>query len=114
MATPQSKNTKPAEEKATQTAEESLSKVEEVGEAVPASAYVPVFLDEEGEQIPRNSILRVCTTEKVAGNLRALDGTLITPEPVAELHGPDLRDGDWFTTQFRAGFLRVHSVKKIR
>lgn len=82
--------------------------------AVDLSQYVPVFRDEDGELIPRNSILRVATTEKVNGNLRALDGTLITPEPVTDLHGPDIRDGDWFTTQYRAGFIRVDTVKKIR
>lgn len=75
-------------------------------------AYVPVLLDENGDRIPRNSLIRLVTT--TGRNLRALDGELITPEPVAELKGPDVRRGDWYTVQFEAGLIAVDSVKKLR
>lgn len=75
-------------------------------------AYVPVLLDENGDRIPRNSLIRLITT--TGRNLRALDGELITPEPVAELKGPDVRRGDWYTVQFEAGLIAVDSVKKLR
>lgn len=74
--------------------------------------YVPIFRDEEGERIPRNSLIRVVTT--TTRNLRALDGTLITPEPTAELKGPDVRKGDWYTVQYQAGLIQVDSIKKMR
>lgn len=74
--------------------------------------FVPVFVDEDGERIPRNSIMRICTTGK--GNLRSLDGLHITDEPVAELHGPNVKKGDWYTTQFLAGLIKVDSTKKLR
>lgn len=77
-----------------------------------SAQYVPVFLDEDGEKIARNSILRICTTGDF--NLRSLDGLHITSEPTAELHGPNVKDGDWYTAQFKAGLLRVDSVKKLR
>lgn len=74
--------------------------------------YVPIFRDEDGERIPRNSMLRVHTT--FDGNLKALDGTLITSQPVTDLEGPSIRKGDWFTTQFAAGLIAVDGVKKIK
>lgn len=76
------------------------------------SQYVPVFVDEDGERIPRNSIMRICTTGK--NNLKSLDGLHITDEPVAELHGPNVKKGDWYTTQFLAGLIKVDSTKKLR
>lgn len=75
-------------------------------------AYVPIFRDEEGERIPRNSLIRLVTT--TGRNLRALDGTLIGPSPEAELKGPDVRKGDWYTAQYQAGLIQVDSVKKMR
>lgn len=75
-------------------------------------AYVPIFRDEEGERIPRNSLIRLVTT--TGRNLRALDGTLISPSPEAELKGPDVRKGDWYTSQYQAGLIQVDSVKKMR
>ena len=74
--------------------------------------YVPIFRDEEGERIPRNSLIRLVTT--TGRNLRALDGTLIGPSPEAELKGPDVRKGDWYTAQYEAGLIAVDSVKKMR
>lgn len=74
--------------------------------------YVPIFRDEEGERIPRNSLIRLVTT--TGRNLRALDGTLISPSPEAELKGPDVRKGDWYTAQYQAGLIQVDSVKKMR
>lgn len=73
---------------------------------------VPVFKDEDGEPIPRNSIIRLVTT--TGRNLRALDGTLIEPEPTCELKGPDVKRGDWYTVQFEAGLIAVDSIKKLR
>lgn len=75
-------------------------------------AYVPIFRDEEGERIPRNSLIRLVTT--TGRNLRALDGTLVGPSPEAELKGPDVRKGDWYTAQYQAGLIQVDSVKKMR
>lgn len=75
-------------------------------------AYVPIFRDEEGERIPRNSLIRLVTT--TGRNLRSLDGTLIGPSPEAELKGPDVRKGDWYTAQYQAGLIQVDSVKKMR
>jgi hypothetical protein len=74
--------------------------------------YVPIFRDEDGDRIPRNSMLRVHTT--FDGNLKALDGTLITSQPVTDLEGPSIRKGDWFTVQFAAGLIAVDGVKKIK
>lgn len=74
--------------------------------------FVPVFTDEDGEKIPRNSRIRVQTT--TGRNLRALDGTLITPEPSIELNGPDIRKGDWYTVQFAAKLIEVVSTRKLK
>lgn len=74
--------------------------------------YVPVFLDEDGERIPRNRVLRLVTTTNQ--NLRSLDGALITPEPTCELNGFDVRKGDWYTVQYQAGLIVVDSTKKAK
>lgn len=74
--------------------------------------YVPIFVDEDGEKIPRKTILRLVTT--TGQNLRSLDGALITPEPTCELNGFDVRRGDWYTVQFAAGLIKVDSTKKAK
>lgn len=89
----------------------------EVAAAAPADPeddpqYVPILRDEDGERIPRNSLIRLVTTTGL--NLRSLDGELITPDPQMELKGPDVRRGDWYTVQFAAGLIAVDSVKKLK
>lgn len=74
--------------------------------------FVPIFVDEDGEKIPRKTILRLVTT--TGQNLRSLDGALITPEPTCELNGFDVRRGDWYTVQFAAGLIKVDSTKKAK
>lgn len=74
--------------------------------------FVPVLVDESGERIARNSLIRVVTTTGL--NLRSLDGELVTPDPVCEVKGPDIRKGDWWTTQFAAGLIAVDSTRKMK
>jgi flagellar biosynthesis GTPase FlhF len=74
--------------------------------------YVPIFRDEDGERIERNRVLRLVTT--TGQNLRALDGSLITPDPTCELNGFDVRKGDWYTVQYAAGLILVDSTKKAK
>ena len=74
--------------------------------------FVPIFVDEDGEKIPRKTILRLVST--TGQNLRSLDGALITPEPTCELNGFDVRRGDWYTVQFAAGLIKVDSTKKAK
>lgn len=92
----------------TQSAEEKAAEKAARDEA----KLVPVFLDEDGKRIPRNSLLRVQTTGP--HNLQALDGTVITPQPTVELNGPDLRAGDWYTCQFEEGLIEVVSTRAIK
>lgn len=79
--------------------------------AAEEAKYVPVLTD-GGDRIPVNSTVRVKTTFN--GNLRSLEGVLITPAGGADVHGPDVKDGDWITTQFKAGLIEVDSIKKIK
>lgn len=85
-----------------------------VAAAKPASKasaeFVPVFT-EDGEAIPRNSVLRVRT---VSGSLMDPSGNRITENNPVELLGPDIIVGDWYTVQFEAGLLVVDSVKKLK
>lgn len=75
-------------------------------------AVVPVFTDEDGAAIPLMSTLRLQTTGNFA--LTSNDGTRITQHGLADLHGPDVREGDWYTSQFKAGLIMVESVKKLK
>jgi len=77
-----------------------------------AEAVVPVFTDEDGAAIPLMSTLRLQTTGNFA--LTSNDGTRITQHGLADLHGPDVREGDWYTSQFKAGLIMVESVKKLK
>ena len=80
--------------------------------AVAKEAVVPVFTDEDGAAIPLMSTLRLQTTGNFA--LTSNDGTRITQHGLADLHGPDVREGDWYTSQFKAGLIMVESVKKLK
>lgn len=73
---------------------------------------VPVLVDEDGDQIPVNSLIRLATVN--GRNLRSPDGLMITGAGTSEVNGFDIREGDWYTVQFAAGLLRVDSYKKIR
>lgn len=73
---------------------------------------VPVLVDEDGDQIPVNSLIRLATV--TGRNLRSPDGLMITGAGTSEVNGFDIREGDWYTVQFAAGLLRVDSYKKIR
>lgn len=79
--------------------------------AAEEAQYVPVLTD-GGDRIPVNSLIRIKTTFN--GNLRTLEGVLVTPNGGAEVHGPDVKDGDWVTTQVKAGLIEVDSVKKLK
>lgn len=92
--------------------EERQAKLADEARARQESGLIPVITDEDGERIPKNSILRVRTTTNY--NLKSLDGTLVTPTADAEFHGPDIRKGDWLTTQFEAGLIVVDNVKKLK
>jgi len=73
---------------------------------------VPVLVDEDGDLIPVNSLIRLATVN--GRNLRSPDGLMITGAGTSEVNGFDIREGDWYTVQFAAGLLRVDSYKKIR
>lgn len=73
---------------------------------------VPVLVDEDGDHIPVNSLIRLATVN--GRNLRSPDGLMITGAGTSEVNGFDIREGDWYTVQFAAGLLRVDSYKKIR
>ena len=73
---------------------------------------VPVLMDEDGDPIPVNSLIRLATVN--GRNLRSPDGLMITGAGTSEVNGFDIREGDWYTVQFAAGLLRVDSYKKIR
>lgn len=73
---------------------------------------VPVLVDEDGDPIPVNSLIRLATVN--GRNLRSPDGLMITGAGTSEVNGFDIREGDWYTVQFAAGLLRVDSYKKIR
>ena len=102
-------------EKETKIAEEAAP----VAAAAPAAAakpakasseFVPAFT-EEGEPIPRNSVIRIRT---LSGSLMDPSGNRITENSGVELLGPDIVQGDWYTVQFEAGLLVVDSVKKLK
>ena len=83
----------------------------EAGEAS-GTGMVPV-LTFDGEPIPVNSEIRLLT----AGNGMCLtdnDGNRVTDSSPVKLNGGDVRDGDWYTTQFKAGLLVVDSIRALK
>lgn len=92
-------------------AEPEASKPKKVTQ-VSKQGSVPVLVDEDGDPIPVNSLIRLATV--TGRNLRSPDGLMITGAGTSEVNGFDIREGDWYTVQFAAGLLRVDSYKKIR
>ena len=77
----------------------------------PATAFVPVFKDEDGDAIAINSILRVVTKD---GALIDPDGVRITSHSPVEILGADVKEGDWYCVQYEAGLLAVQNTKLLK
>ena len=77
----------------------------------PATAFVPVFKDEDGDAIAINSILRVVTKE---GALIDPNGVRITSHSPVEILGADVKEGDWYCVQYEAGLLAVQNTKLLK
>ena len=77
----------------------------------PATAFVPVFKDEDGDAIAINSILRVVTKD---GALIDPNGVRITSHSPVEILGADVKEGDWYCVQFEAGLIVVDAYKKLK
>ena len=77
----------------------------------PATAFVPVFKDEDGDAIAINSILRVVTKE---GALIDPNGVRITSHSPVEILGVDVKEGDWYCVQYEAGLLAVQNTKLLK
>ena len=101
----------PVEPEAVEAVEPEASKPKKVTQ-VSKQGSVPVLVDEDGDPIPVNSLIRLATVN--GRNLRSPDGLMITGAGTSEVNGFDIREGDWYTVQFAAGLLRVDSYKKIR
>ena len=81
------------------------------GTKKPATAFVPVFKDEDGDAIAINSILRVVTKE---GALIDPNGVRITSHSPVEILGADVKEGDWYCVQYEAGLLAVQNTKLLK
>ena len=77
----------------------------------PATAFVPVFKDEDGDAIAINSILRVVTKD---GALIDPNGVRITSHSPVEILGADVKEGDWYCVQYEAGLLAVQNTKLLK
>ena len=77
----------------------------------PATAFVPVFKDEDGDAIAINSSLRVVTKD---GALIDPNGVRITSHSPVEILGADVKEGDWYCVQYEAGLLAVQNTKLLK